>query len=664
MSRRWCLVPAWMATVDNPLGKADKVALGALLEAPAKRAKQAQAGKLVLVGKGAQAVRAARVRAARAVPIQAVRAVRAVQVQAAPVVRVRAQAAQICLCDTPAAGPNTYNETVTMIEGISIYGGYNCTDWSRDIATYVTVLKDDTAHSVAPGVMFPAGITAATALNGLTVAPNPIWNSNPLQSSVAISIQNSSPSLVDVIADGGSVPQSTGLVVSAQNGGIAAPTVTRGTYQAHGAFDLGATAVAVVLNGAAGTFTDVVIQPGGFPWYSYGLKCNGCSTTIAGGSISGGFANQDSRGVVVTGNAGGFSITGTSIHGGSGNMLASGSIGVEFSNCNGSPLVSAVDIFGGGGQNSIIGVSATGAQCAPIISGSTVDSPGGLAWYPTGIRCGDNAPCVVTNSTVTASGSGVAVVAVSCSAGGCANISGNAISVGTIDVATSSGIGLSVQGANPIVDGNRIAGPVCSSGMPTGPGPFPFPAAYFATSSSRITNNIFYDQPCSFQTGTLVLKNAMGAGAEVYNNTVRFTTCDGCSMKRGLVIEGSSGTDIVRNNIFVNAGGGGFADGYAVYESTSTSLQFFETNLLWAPNGGTLYLDNGTTHLALAGVNALSGAANNLSADPSLDATFHLLGTSPCRNAGTATGAPATDFEGNTRPQEMSYDIGADEYVP
>jgi hypothetical protein len=58
------------------------------------------------------------------------------------------------------------------------------------------------------------------------------------------------------------------------------------------------------------------------------------------------------------------------------------------------------------------------------------------------------------------------------------------------------------------------------------------------------------------------------------------------------------------------------------------------------------------------------GSANNMSADPLLDATYHIPIGSPCRNAGTMTGAPAFDFDANIRPQEMVYDIGADEYMP
>ncbi|WP_167320865.1 right-handed parallel beta-helix repeat-containing protein [Desulfosudis oleivorans] len=52
----------------------------------------------------------------------------------------------------------------------------------------------------------------------------------------------------------------------------------------------------------------------------------------------------------------------------------------------------------------------------------------------------------------------------------------------------------------------------------------------------------------------------------------------------------------------------------------------------------------------------------NIDADPMLKANFHLKATSPCINAGTMTGAPATDIDDDTRPVGSGCDIGADEY--
>jgi hypothetical protein len=54
----------------------------------------------------------------------------------------------------------------------------------------------------------------------------------------------------------------------------------------------------------------------------------------------------------------------------------------------------------------------------------------------------------------------------------------------------------------------------------------------------------------------------------------------------------------------------------------------------------------------------------NIDADPRLSGDLHLRAGSPAIDAGTCTGAPALDFEGDTRPAGIGCDMGADEFVP
>ena len=63
-------------------------------------------------------------------------------------------------------------------------------------------------------------------------------------------------------------------------------------------------------------------------------------------------------------------------------------------------------------------------------------------------------------------------------------------------------------------------------------------------------------------------------------------------------------------------------------------------------------------------VGAVTDLGGNINADPLVSISYHLSGSSAARDAGTCTGAPATDFEGDPRPSGPGCDIGADEFVP
>ncbi len=62
------------------------------------------------------------------------------------------------------------------------------------------------------------------------------------------------------------------------------------------------------------------------------------------------------------------------------------------------------------------------------------------------------------------------------------------------------------------------------------------------------------------------------------------------------------------------------------------------------------------------------GGVGNITNDPLfVDAAaddFRLLETSPCIDTGTPTGAPSEDIDGNPRPKDSGYDMGAYEYSP
>ena len=58
-----------------------------------------------------------------------------------------------------------YPEDITMIEGISLWGGYEAVGWTRDPAANTTIIQNATNT----GVTFPSGITRGTAIDGFRI---------------------------------------------------------------------------------------------------------------------------------------------------------------------------------------------------------------------------------------------------------------------------------------------------------------------------------------------------------------------------------------------------------------------------------------------------------------------------------------------------------------
>lgn len=85
---------------------------------------------------------------------------------------------------------------------------------------------------------------------------------------------------------------------------------------------------------------------------------------------------------------------------------------------------------------------------------------------------------------------------------------------------------------------------------------------------------------------------------------------------------------------------------------------------LFNEGDGSLTLDAG--HDDIGDVVLQGGTFNdlggNLSTDPLLDRGYELQSGSPVIDAGTCTGVPSTDIEGDPRPSGGGCDIGADEF--
>jgi len=247
-------------------------------------------------------------------------------------------------------------------------------------------------------------------------------------------------------------------------------------------------------------------------------------------------------------------------------------------------------------------------------------------------------------------------------------------------------IGIEV-GANVTIDGNRINADASATGTCTNPTSW---CAGIASQSatSVITNNVVFGPRGPKSAGVHLGESETAAGIVVLNGNFidggGGASPGGATMARSAALVVTIGSCVscglrgvvgrVRNNILM--GGSGVLR-FGVIEEPATGRvvrpEALENNLFhFAPSSATmdvLYRQIGllggvTDHTDIATVNAIIAppADANLSADPRVDASWHLLPGSPCIEQGTTTDAPPVDFDGELRPRGDDIDIGADEF--
>lgn len=144
----------------------------------------------------------------------------------------------------------------------------------------------------------------------------------------------------------------------------------------------------------------------------------------------------------------------------------------------------------------------------------------------------------------------------------------------------------------------------------------------------------------------------------------------GCTRYLGGGLGSSYSSPTIVNCTF----GGNYADiggGIAAFRSRVRVVN----SILWNDAGGALHVGEGATiNATYSDVQYGFRGQGNRDADPqfvrpvypwnapSTEGDLRLRRTSPCVDAGTATGAPGTDLEGQRRPWGRRVDIGADEH--
>jgi hypothetical protein len=168
-----------------------------------------------------------------------------------------------------------------------------------------------------------------------------------------------------------------------------------------------------------------------------------------------------------------------------------------------------------------------------------------------------------------------------------------------------------------------------------------------------IRNNLLYDNHASGVSLYQIDAGAPATGNLVVNNTI-VTAVDG---RWCVNIQDASTGNTVRNNILYNLHS--FRGAIAI---DAASLPGFASDYNSVMDR--MSADGGDSVLGLVAWQALGYDVHSFVATPSAHflvpgSDFHLLSASPAIDAGTATGAPSSDLDGNPRPVGAGIDVGA-----
>jgi hypothetical protein len=397
---------------------------------------------------------------------------------------------------------------------------------------------------------------------------------------------------------------------------------------------------AVLVSGGVGvTLSGIFVTDTPAADTTYGVDVeSGGQATIVGSAITGGQGRQAAIGVYVNG----------------------GSVNLR-NNCDGNPQGFCNSSCGAG--NSVLGIRGRAG------AGASVGAPDSSAVYVTAASPATTS--IVANNLCGGSGTLSGNVAnanlatLRCESGACATVAGNSIGAAN----GRQPVALSLLGGTSLVDSNLI---VAGCGIDTSTG------VVLDDSPARVQNNRILGGPCTGNSsgtfyGVLILLGASAGEPDVHSNDIDPMGSAGDCQSIGVAIDRSAGdaasAGILRNNII---SAGNCRNRIAVDELSNTTARVVENNDLYpgpttsANDTSVLYHRGSTDALTAVQVNALAGAAKNISADPKYVAystNLHLSSSSPCIDRGTTEGAPATDGDGNSRPAGAGFDIGAYEFA-
>ncbi|HSW37361.1 MAG TPA: right-handed parallel beta-helix repeat-containing protein [Candidatus Saccharimonadales bacterium] len=231
-------------------------------------------------------------------------------------------------------------------------------------------------------------------------------------------------------------------------------------------------------------------------------------------------------------------------------------------------------------------------------------------------------------------------------------ISGNAASRGGGGIVLAENSNSTISN-NTIGSGNYVADP----GTNTGGG------IYISSATANVVNNVIRSNTAGIGGGIGILSNA---NITVTNNTIvkNQTTYTGASSAGGgvFIVDNNSIVATFKNNILALNGS------HQIFEERKQAT--YTNNLIANDNSGLYFsYDAGS----ITNVNSFNGNSNinspsgNVSGNPQFDDpnnnVYTIQSSSPAKDTGTGSGAPAEDLRRARRPFGSEIDIGAYEYT-